>query len=91
MQVVNALIKANKNFDLLVIPGGEHGAGRSGVAPEYGEHKRFDYFVQHLYQQLAPEWNNEPTTAASPSAQPLELYPNQFPQQQDQFPDLEPR
>ena len=28
MQVVNALIKANKTFDLLVIPGAEHGAGR---------------------------------------------------------------
>ncbi len=28
MQVVNALIKANKTFDLLVIPGAGHGAGR---------------------------------------------------------------
>ena len=29
MQVVNALIKANKMFDLLVVPGGGHGAGRT--------------------------------------------------------------
>ena len=29
MQVVNALIKSNKTFDLLVIPGGGHGMGRS--------------------------------------------------------------
>ncbi len=28
MQVVNALIKADKDFDLLVIPGGGHGIGR---------------------------------------------------------------
>ena len=30
MQVVKALIKANKDFDLLVVPGGEHNAGRGG-------------------------------------------------------------
>ena len=28
LQVANALIKANKNFDLLYVPGGGHGAGR---------------------------------------------------------------
>ena len=32
MQVVNALIKANKTFDLLVIPGAGHGAGRARTA-----------------------------------------------------------
>jgi dipeptidyl aminopeptidase/acylaminoacyl peptidase len=70
MQVVNALIKANKNFDLLIIPGAEHSAGRGGAEAEYGEHKRFDYFVQHLYKQLPPEWNNEaPAATAAPSAQ----------------------
>ena len=36
MQVVNALIKANKIFDLLVVPGGEHGAGRTTGPVEYG-------------------------------------------------------
>ena len=36
MQVVNALIKANKMFDLLVIPGGGHGAGRTNGPVEYG-------------------------------------------------------
>ena len=30
MQVVNALIKADKDFDLLVIPGADHDAGRGG-------------------------------------------------------------
>ena len=44
MQVVDALIKANKDFDFLVVPGGGHGAG-SGP---YGERKRRDFFVRHL-------------------------------------------
>jgi fermentation-respiration switch protein FrsA (DUF1100 family) len=36
MQVVNALIKANKTFDLLVVPGEDHGAGRRGITAAYG-------------------------------------------------------
>jgi dipeptidyl aminopeptidase/acylaminoacyl peptidase len=44
MQVVNALIKADKDFDLLVVPGGQHGAG-SGP---YGTRRRNDFFVRHL-------------------------------------------
>ena len=35
MQVVNALIKANKMFDLLVVPGEGHAAGRSTGPVEY--------------------------------------------------------
>jgi len=53
MQVVNALIKANKTFDLLVIPGGGHGPG--GI---YGERKRNDFFVHHLLGVEPPAWNN---------------------------------
>jgi dipeptidyl aminopeptidase/acylaminoacyl peptidase len=44
MQVVNALIKADKDFDLLVVPGGRHGAGGS----PYGRRRRNDFFVRHL-------------------------------------------
>lgn len=44
MQVVNALIKANKDFDLVVFPGGEHGSGESA----YGNRRRRDFFVRHL-------------------------------------------
>ncbi len=51
MQVVNALIEANKPFDLLVIPGAGHTSGG-----EYGQHKRFDYFVKHLHGIEPPEW-----------------------------------
>ena len=44
MQVVAALIKANKDFEFIVVPGGGHG---SGSGP-YGERRRRDFFVRHL-------------------------------------------
>ena len=58
MQVVNQLIKHNKNFDLLVVPGANHSAGRGNdpTAP-YGDHKRFDFFVRHLLGVTPPPWN----------------------------------
>jgi dipeptidyl aminopeptidase/acylaminoacyl peptidase len=52
MQVVNALVKANKPFDLLVIPGAGHTSGGA-----YGEHKRYDFFVQHLLGVKPPAWS----------------------------------
>ena len=68
MQVANQLIKHNKNFDLLVVPGANHPAGRGNdpTAP-YGDHKRFDFFVQHLLGVAPPPWNRPttPTTEAS--------------------------
>lgn len=45
MQVVDALIKANKDFELMVFPGGGHGAGEG----RYGVRLRADFFVRHLY------------------------------------------
>ena len=45
MQVVHAMIKANKNFDLVVFPGGGHGIGES----PYGKRRRNDFFVCHLH------------------------------------------
>jgi len=62
MQVVNALIRADKDFDLLVIPGAGHGAGGA-----YGERKRFDFFVKHLRGIDPPSWN-QPTPNASAEA-----------------------
>ena len=44
MQVVDALIKADKDFDLLVVPGAGHGAGES----PYGRRRRADFFVRNL-------------------------------------------
>ena len=57
LQVVTALLKANKNFDFLMIPGAEHNAGRGGDYADYGERKRFDFFVRHLMGQNPPEWS----------------------------------
>ena len=51
MQVVNQLIKHNKDFDLLVIPGAGHGPGGA-----YGDHKRFDFFTRHLLGVAPPDW-----------------------------------
>ena len=46
MQVVNALIEADKDFDLLVVPGGGHGIAESA----YGSRRRADFFVRHLLE-----------------------------------------
>jgi hypothetical protein len=55
MQVVNKLILANKNFDLLVIPNALHTNGGA-----YGDHKRFDFFVYHLQGRMPPPWTTAP-------------------------------
>jgi dipeptidyl aminopeptidase/acylaminoacyl peptidase len=60
MQVVNALIKADKTFDLLVIPGGGHGMGGA-----YGERKRNDFFVHHLLGVEPPNWNKADKSKAA--------------------------
>jgi len=52
MQVVNALIEADKDFDFLVVPGADHGSGGA-----YGVRKRYDFFVRHLLGVDPPEWN----------------------------------
>jgi len=43
--VVDALIKANKDFDLLMIPNAAHGYG---TAANYMTRRRWDYFVRNL-------------------------------------------
>ena len=45
MQVVDALIKAGKDFELMVFPGRGHGAGESA----YGQRLRADFFVRELH------------------------------------------
>ncbi len=44
MQVVNALVKADKDFDLLVMPGTNHGAAET----PYASRRRMDFLVRHL-------------------------------------------
>lgn len=52
MQFVNALVKANKAFELVVIPGARHTSGG-----EYGERKRKDFFVKNLLGVDPPSWS----------------------------------
>ncbi|MBN2376836.1 MAG: prolyl oligopeptidase family serine peptidase [Sedimentisphaerales bacterium] len=54
MQVVNALIKAKKDFELLIVPGAGHGVGESF----YPNRRRMDFFVRHLLHKEPPDWNN---------------------------------
>jgi len=50
--VVDALIKANKDFDLLLIPNAAHGYGS---AANYMTRRRWDYFVRHLLGAEPPK------------------------------------
>lgn len=51
-QVADALIRANKDFELVVLPGAGHTMGE-----RYGEHKRFDFFVKNLLGVAPPKWS----------------------------------
>jgi dipeptidyl aminopeptidase/acylaminoacyl peptidase len=44
MQVVNALVRANKEFEHLIVPGAGHGAAET----PYGSRRRTDFLVRHL-------------------------------------------
>lgn len=59
-QVVNALIKAGKVFDLLVVPGGGHSVGRSTGPIDYVQRKELDFFLQNLAGIAPPNWNATP-------------------------------
>ena len=59
--VVDALIKANKDFDLLMIPNVPHGYG---AASNYMVRRRWDYFVRYLAGDLPPhEYKMKPFSA----------------------------
>ncbi|SKB70529.1 S9 family peptidase [Luteibacter sp. 22Crub2.1] len=50
--VVDALIKANKDFDLVMIPNAHHGYGD---ATTYMTRRRWDYFVRYLKGETPPK------------------------------------
>jgi dipeptidyl-peptidase-4 len=49
--VVDALIKANKDFDLILFPNARHGYGE---ASQYMTRRRWDYFVRYLADSTPP-------------------------------------
>ena len=44
IKLVNALIEADKDFDMLIMPGRDHGFGNE----RYFTRRRWNYFVTHL-------------------------------------------
>jgi dienelactone hydrolase len=52
LRLVDALIKARKDFDLLVVPGAGHGMGGA-----YGNRRMLDFFVCHLHGLEPPDRN----------------------------------
>lgn len=49
--VVDALVKANKDFDLIIFPNARHGFGED---TNYMVRRRWDYFVEHLMGATPP-------------------------------------
>jgi dipeptidyl aminopeptidase/acylaminoacyl peptidase len=58
-QVADALIRAEKDFDLLLLPNGGHGSGGA-----YGTRRRNDHFVRNLMGVEPPHWNSRLATRA---------------------------
>jgi hypothetical protein len=52
MQVVDALIKADKEFEFVMVPGMGHSIGTG-----WAERKRRDFFVRHILKCDPPNWN----------------------------------
>ncbi len=62
--VVDALVKANKDFDLVIFPNARHGYGQDSL---YMMRRRWDYFVKHL---LGAEHPKEYELKFAPPAPP---------------------
>ncbi len=62
-RVVDALVKANKDFDLIVVPGMGHSDGGS-----YGRRRMQDFFVKHLHGIEPPDRNAAPQVAPRKNA-----------------------
>jgi dipeptidyl aminopeptidase/acylaminoacyl peptidase len=52
MLVVEALVRANKDFDLIIFPNAGHGFGQDG---NYMMRRRWDFFVEHLLGATPPK------------------------------------
>lgn len=50
MQLADALVKANKRFDMFIVPDAEHNVAESAYVVQL----TWDYFVQHLMGVTPP-------------------------------------
>ena len=67
LRVVDSLIKAGKDFDLLVMPGMDHSNGG-----QYGTRRMQDFFVRHLHGVEPPDRNKaEPNRTATEPELPV--------------------
>jgi hypothetical protein len=66
--VVEALQKANKDFDLVVFPNARHGYGADGL---YMTRRRWDYFVTNLMGAQPPKEFKISTTGSPAAPQPV--------------------
>ena len=61
--LVDALVKANKDFDLILFPNAAHGYG---AASQYMTRRRWDYFVRYLAGDIPPyEYEMKPWPAVT--------------------------
>lgn len=68
-RLCDALIKAGKDFDYLMVPGSGHGMGGA-----YGRRRLLDFFARHL-QRVEPPDRNAPTKVAeAPEKKDLPLH-----------------
>uniref|UniRef100_UPI00055D7316 hypothetical protein n=1 Tax=Bradyrhizobium sp. WSM3983 TaxID=1038867 RepID=UPI00055D7316 len=51
-QLADRLIKAGKYFDMLYVPGADHGTPGS-----YTQLKVLEFFVRNILEQTPPNWN----------------------------------
>jgi dienelactone hydrolase len=65
MRLVDALIRAGKDFELLVVPGAGHGMGGA-----YGNRRLQDFFVRHLHEVEPP--NRNAAALQTPASLPIE-------------------
>lgn len=54
MRLVDALIKANKRFDMLILPGKRHGYGEYS---SYFTQRKWEFFAEHLLGDHQPGAN----------------------------------
>jgi dipeptidyl aminopeptidase/acylaminoacyl peptidase len=73
LRLADALIKAGKDFDLLVVPGAGHGMGGA-----YGVRRMQDFFVRHLLGIEPPDRNAVERRAAQADVRAVTAPPESF-------------
>jgi dipeptidyl aminopeptidase/acylaminoacyl peptidase len=62
-RLVQALIDADKSFDFLPLPRGDHSDGHYTGPVDYVIRRQYDFFVRNLAGQPTPDWNKVLTDA----------------------------